>query len=220
MVKMNRETLKKLLLSFSEMDYKTEIDLHIHSNESDGKMTPKQIVSQAKKAEKKYIAIADHNNIEAYLSTNILTEQFIIPAVEFDCIFDGVLIHILGYGINIDNKELKSLYAKTSMGRKQDLYRLFHLRNTKEVIQKIKQADGIPVLAHPACYWCLNLDKFIKKLVDIGLEGVETYYPYNGFRKILKFHSVSKVKMIAEKYGLIKTGGSDSHGNKLLTEIF
>ena len=213
---MNRESLKKLLLSFTEEDYKSKVDLHIHSNESDGKMTPLEITAQAKHAGKKYIAIADHNNIDAYLSTNILAEDFVIPAVEFDCYFKGVIIHILGYGINIDNEELKSLYAPDGMGRCHDLYRLLKLRNPEEVINKIKQADGIPVLAHPACYWCFKLDKFIKELVDMGLEGLETYYPYNGFRGILKFHSKNKVKNIADKYNLIKTGGTDSHGKTLL----
>jgi hypothetical protein len=90
------------------------------------------------------------------------------------------------------------------------------LRNPKTVIDKIKKAGGIPVLAHPACYWCIDLDLYIKELVDMGLEGIETYYPYNGLRGILKFHSKQKVFEIAEKYNLIKTGGSDSHGKELL----
>ena len=151
----------------------------------------------------------------AYLSY-ILSEELVIPAVEFDCIFKGVIIHILGFGINIDNEEIKSLYAPEGIGCRQDIYRLIKLRNAKEVIDKIKGAEGIPVLAHPACYWCFDLDKFIKQLVDLGLEGLETYYPYRGFRGVLKFHSADKVKEIADKYGLIKTGGTDSHGKKLL----
>ncbi len=213
---MNRETLKKLLLSLNENDYTKNADLHIHSNESDGKMSPLEIVEQAKNKNKKYIAIADHNNIDAYLSTNILAEDFVIPAVEFDCFHKGIIIHILGYGIDIDNIELKTLFTKSSLGKRNNLYRLFHLRNPKDVISKIKQAGGIAVLAHPACYWCFDIDFFIKSLVDIGIEGIEAYYPYNGFRGILKFHKKDTIKQTADKYGLIKTGGSDSHGRKLL----
>ena len=40
--------------------------------------------------------------------------------------------------------------------------RLIEGRNTKKVIQTIKNAGGIAILAHPACYWCINLDKFVK----------------------------------------------------------
>ncbi len=213
---MIKENLKNLLLSFKEEDYYKNVDLHIHSCESDGEMTPYEIVEQAKRKGKKYIAISDHNTIDAYLSTNILKEEIIIPAVEFDCFFQGVLIHIIGYGIDIDNEEIKSLYAVNNIGKRFNLYRLFKLRNPKTVIEKINQAGGIAVLAHPACYWCLNIDSFVKKLIDIGLEGIETYYPYNGLRRILKFHSKKTITQIAEKYNLIKTGGTDSHHKKLL----
>ena len=46
---MRKEELKNLLLSFGEEDYCKNIDLHIHSNESDGKLTPNEIVEQAQK---------------------------------------------------------------------------------------------------------------------------------------------------------------------------
>lgn len=213
---MRKEELKKLLSSFGEEDYFKSVDLHIHSNESDGKLNPNEIVEQAQKKGLKYIAISDHNTIDAYLSTNILREDMIISAVEFDCLYKGVLIHILGYGIDIDNKELKSLYATSKNGCKHNIFRIFALRNPKEVIEKINKAGGIAVLAHPCCYWTFNLDEFIGSLTKLGLEGVEVYYPYNGMRSVVKFHSRNKVAYIAEKYGLIMTGGSDTHGRKLL----
>ncbi len=213
---MIKEDLKNLLLSFKEEDYYKNVDLHIHSCESDGEMTPYEIIEQARKKNKKYIAISDHNTIDAYLSTNILKEEIIIPAVEFDCFFQGVLIHILGYGIDIDNEDIKSLYATNNLGKKFNLYRIFKLRNPKTVIEKINKAGGIAVLAHPACYWCINIDSFIKDLMNLGIEGIETYYPYNGLRGILKFHSKYTINKIAEKYNLIKTGGTDSHHKELL----
>ena len=213
---MRKEELKNLLSSFGEEDYCKNIDLHIHSNESDGKLTPNEIVEQAQKKGLKYIAISDHNTIDAYLCTNVLKEDMVIPAVEFDCFYKGVLIHILGYGIDIDNKELNSLYAKNKNGCKHNIFRMFELRNPKEVIEKINKAGGIAVLAHPCCYWTFNLDEFVSSLVKMGIEGVEVYYPYNGMRSIVKFHSRNKVALIADKYGLIKTGGTDSHGRKLL----
>ena len=213
---MKKEDLENLLKSLEESDYYKNIDLHIHSNESDGRMNPVDIVKQAKEKGKKYIAITDHNTIEAYLSTNILSEEIVIPAVEFDCFYKGVLIHILGYGIDIDNQNIKVLFAKSKRGRKCKIYRALHLRNPQEVIEKIHQAGGIAVLAHPACYWCINLDKFIQDLKNINLDGLEVYYPYKGLRGIVKFHSKNKVLEIADKYNMIKTGGSDTHSKKLL----
>lgn len=213
---MIRENLKNLLLSFNEEDFYKNVDLHIHSCESDGEMLPEEIIGQAKNRGLKYIAIADHNTVDAYLKTNILNEDIIIPAVEFDCFYKGVLIHILGYGIDVNNHEIKSLFAKNKMDKTYNVYRLLNMRNPKEVIEKIHKAGGLAVLAHPCCYWCINLSKFVRGLIDMQIDGIETYYPYNGLRKIVKFHQKQTVYKIANQYNLIKTGGTDSHGKQLL----
>ncbi len=213
---MRREELEKLLKSFEEKDFYKNIDLHIHSNESDGKMSAYEIVSQAKERNLKYIAICDHNSIDCYLNTNILSEKFIIPAVEFDCIYKGTLMHILGYGINIDSNEIKELCAKTKSGKTFNLIRLLKLRSPKRVIEAIKKSGGIAVWAHPACCWG-NIENLAKDLINFGLDGMEVYYPYNGLRGILKFHSKEHIMYIAKKYNLIQTGGTDSHGKKLLS---
>ena len=75
---MRREELKKLFSSFTEEDYYKNVDFHIHSNESDGKMTPNEIVDQAKKKGLKYVSICDHNTIDAYLNSNILHPPSVI----------------------------------------------------------------------------------------------------------------------------------------------
>lgn len=213
---MIKEDLKKLLLSFNKEDFYKNVDLHIHSYESDGKLSPVEIVKQAKERNLKYIAISDHNSIDAYLNTNILSEEIVIPAVEFDCFYKGTLLHVLGYGIDIDNKELKNICAKTKAGKTFNIVRLFQLRNPKIVIDIIKEAGGIAVWAHPACCWSFSLDKMTRELIEFGLDGMEVYYPYNGLRGILKFYSRNYVLELAEKYNLIKTGGTDSHGRNLL----
>ena len=213
---MIREELKSLLLSFNEEDYCKNLDLHIHSCFSDGVLAPNEIAKLAKENNKKYIAIADHNTLDAYLSTNVLSEPVVIPAVEFDCFYKGNMIHILGYGINIDNQELRELCSKSDWGKKHILYRIFKLRNPKEVIDIIHKADGIAVLAHPACYYSFNFDNFIGELVNFGVDGLEVYYPYRFLRALLKFRTIKTVSDIADKYNLIKTGGTDSHGKKLL----
>ena len=71
------------------------------------------------------------------------------------------------------------------------------------------------MLAHPACYWALSLEKLVKDLINIGLDGIEVYYPYPRFRSVVKFYTSEEVLKIANKYPqLIKTGGTDFHGGK------
>ena len=86
----------------------------------------------------------------------------------------------------------------------------------KKVIETIRNSGGIAVLAHPACYPCFDFNSFVKDLVDMGLEGIEVYYYYRFLRLLLKFRTVKTISDIADKYNLVKTGGTDSHGKKLL----
>lgn len=42
------------------------IDLHVHTNCSDGSMTPKEVIDEAVKNGVSVISIADHDTIDAY----------------------------------------------------------------------------------------------------------------------------------------------------------
>jgi len=205
------QKISDLIKSFKKEDFFNTIDLHTHSTCSDGKCPPEELVKQAKTAGYKYLAICDHNTVEAYKNDFVANSDIIIPAVEFDSWHKGVLIHLLGYGIDTKNEELKKFYAKDKRGTEADIARFFSYRSPKKLISAIHSAGGIAVLAHPACCWCFSLDRFIKSLVNIGLDGVECYYPYRRHRGIIKFHMANSAEKIAEKYDLIKTGGSDNH---------
>ena len=187
------------------------MDLHIHSCFSDGKLTPQELLKDAQTKGYSLIAIADHNTLDAYKKTNILESGMVVTAIEFDCWYRGVLVHLLGYGVDINNTELLKLCAKNKKETEADIVRLFNHRHPKDVIAAIHNAGGIAVLAHPACYWAINLDHFIKSLITLGLDGVESYYPYRRHRGIIKFHTAQTVQKIARKYNVIMTGGSDSH---------
>lgn len=203
------ENLKDLLNSFSKEDYPERVNLHIHTTCSDGFGNYTQIVKSAKDKNYKLIAITDHNTIEAHKH---IQDEILLTGAEFDCWFGYVFIHLLAYGIDINNPNIYPFLAKTQKDTEDVLPRLFTKRNVKKLIETIHSAGGIAVLAHPACYWALNLEKLVKDLIKIGLDGIEVYYPYPRFRKIVKFHTAKDVLKIAEKYPqLIKTGGTDFH---------
>ena len=205
---------KELIKSFTKDDYESSVNLHIHSTFSDGSVGAEELVAQAKAKGLKYIAISDHNTLNAYLQTNISSEEMVIPAIEFDCWFGTVFLHMLGYGVDINNPELRALCAKTKRGTEADWVRIFSFKHPKTVIKAIHKAGGIAVLAHPACCFTLTgLDRLVKKLIKFGMDGVETYYPYTRHRSIVKFHLAKNVEKLAEKYNLIKTGGTDEHGS-------
>jgi len=43
------------------------------------------------------------------------------------------------------------------------------------------------------------------------LDGIEVYYPYPRWRKYIRFSHPDDVEKIANKYHLLKTGGTDLH---------
>ena len=161
----------------------------------------------------KYISITDHNCVRGYKVSKYKDDPILIKGVEFDCFYRMSLLHILGYGIDIENEELNKLCAKNDLEQKNDIVRLFKSRHPKKVIEAIHNAGGIAVLAHPCCCNVLFLKDFVKKLKNYGLDGIEVYYPYDRFRGIIKFSSRTYPFKIAEELNLIQTGGSDEHSS-------
>ena len=87
----------------------------------------------------------------------------------------------------------------------------------EEAIRGILGAGGIPVLAHPSygdgdqLILGEEMDARIRRLTDLGLQGLEAYY--SGFPPRLR----REILAYAERYGLYVTAGSDYHGtNKLV----
>lgn len=201
----------KNLRELKETDFLSgKVNLHIHSTYSDGKSSFEEIIKQAKEKGYKLISITDHNTIEGHKKYK---DDILIPGVEFDCWINHIFIHLLAYNIDVTNEEIQQFMAKTKAETEGDFIRLFSKRNVPKLIKAIHNAGGIAVLAHPACYWAISLDRLVKKLIKYGLDGIEVYYPYPRFRKIVKFHSSKDVMKIANKYPqLIKTGGTDFHG--------
>ena len=206
---------KKLLQTFTEEDFTgCKINLHIHTAYSDGKADFNDIIKQAVNKGYRYISITDHNTMNGYIENDI--PKNVIPGVEFDCWHGFVFLHLLAYGVDFNNKDLKMFFAKSKKETELDIIRIFTRRRAKRLIKTIHNAGGIAVIAHPACCWCLSMNRFIKDLIRCGLDGMEVYYPYERHRCIVKFHRCKTIEKIAEKYGLIKTGGSDLH-EKILT---
>ena len=141
----------------------------------------------------------------------------VIPGIEFDCWCGTVFYHLLAYEIDVKSEHLKPFLAKNKKQTHADYLRLFSFnRHPKKLIKAIHDAGGYAVLAHPACCTTINLDRFVKKLVGYGLDGLEVYYPYSTrLSKIFRCATSKQVDKIADKYNLIKTGGTDFHGEKL-----
>ena len=83
------------------------IDLHVHTNNSDGDFTTLETLIEAEKQGIEILSITDHNNINAYedlkkLSVQDLYKGTIIPGTELEFAKDGRLFDMLGYGMDLE----------------------------------------------------------------------------------------------------------------------
>lgn len=85
-----------------------------------------------------------------------------------------------------------------------DKYRI----NCENAITLIRNAGGLPVLAHPITLGMdfLQTEELLKKMVDFGLFGIEAIYTTHSPDRTKKYWQM------ADKLSLLVTGGSDFHG--------
>ncbi|MFQ6003011.1 MAG: PHP domain-containing protein, partial [Candidatus Zixiibacteriota bacterium] len=84
------------------------IDLHIHTNASDGLLSPKDTIEIAKKCGLSAISITDHDAIGGFAEAKQKAEELeigLIPGVELSVSYKGEDFHLLGYLIDHENPE-------------------------------------------------------------------------------------------------------------------
>ena len=121
----------------------------------------------------------------------------------------------------VKGKTRHELFKMISLGGIAFVDREFEL-NLEESIELINDTGGIPILAHPGIYEVSDRAKFIDFCVKAGIKGIEIEYPYSKNRpwvntdreKWAQAFLPEFYRKQAEKYGLIKSGGSDYHGSK------
>ncbi len=89
-----------------------KIDLHVHTNASDGKFTPAEIVALAARQGVGLLAIADHDTVAGVAPAMKAARDYpdlkIIPAIELSSHAPGHEVHILGYFVQCDSPTLAS----------------------------------------------------------------------------------------------------------------
>ena len=124
-----------------------KIDLHIHTNKSDGLLSPKEIIDEAKRKHVQTIAIADHDTIDAYTDEvyNYAKDNEIelITAVEISTTTKKCGIHVLGYNIDTSNKYLNESLKKIRNARHDYLHNVANKLNKMNYILNINKLDMI-----------------------------------------------------------------------------
>ena len=76
------------------------IDLHTHSNASDGKQSPADVVQSAAEAGLDVVALTDHDTTAGWDEAAVAAKQHgiaLVRGIEISCQHGGISIHLLGY---------------------------------------------------------------------------------------------------------------------------
>jgi predicted metal-dependent phosphoesterase TrpH len=109
-----------------------------------------------------------------------------------------------GYGQENPEELDRRLFAE---GGSRSLPGLAHVAirypDVREAVAAVREAGGVPVLAHPGLYGNFDL---VADLLAAGLAGIEVSHPsHTAAQEAL-------ARELARRYGLVETGGSDFHG--------
>ena len=106
-----------------------KVDLHTHTNKSDGALSPSELVLKAKKGGLSTISITDHDSVNALDEAIEVGKDIgvnVIPGVELSTDIEDREVHLLGLFLDTQNEELKKYL---NFFREERLYRAKRIVN-------------------------------------------------------------------------------------------
>jgi hypothetical protein len=245
------------------------IDLHSHTNESDGTCSPAELIEEAARAGVDVLGITDHDTFRGYDQAAPLAREAGIEAIcgiELSTKLHGQSVHLLGYFLGNNGLEsFRTWVREMQESRRERNVRLAarlrelgfevtleeaeargrgmtgrphfaqllvekgYVRSLREAfdeyldesakgyvhrkepqfaegVARIREAGGIASLAHPIRVRG-NIPALVPELCDSGLNAIEAYHSDHARRDTEQYLG------LAERYGLMVTGGSDFHGD-------
>lgn len=177
----------------------TKIDMHVHTAYSDGSTTIRKLIKTSKK-KNLYLAVTDHNQIQACLDIRKIDKNFkFIPGIE---VKTRERFDILVYFNNID--DLKNFYEKYVKPNKGWHFIVPIKLSYYQVISAARKYDSLIGLAHP---YSGEYDK-VKHLTEDVARIVDFIEIRNAKQSKI---SNQKALILAKKLKKPFTGGSDGH---------
>ena len=186
------------------------VDLHVHTNVSDSSLTVEEVILEAHENNVEILSITDHNAVDAYKQLVFPSDVTIIPGIELTAMYGkDTQIHILGYGIDVNNEFLNKKLQLVQYSYLRAVQRMM-LNINKEFdvdIQKELKKRSLKVKRRNICAIMMELTS-LKNKKDI----YEKYLNYHNLN--LKFTYLSVTDAISV---ILEAGGIPvlAHPNRL-----
>lgn len=212
------------------------VNLHCHSNRSDGTLPPEAVAQRLADAGVVCAALTDHNTVaglDRFRETLRQRGVGVIDGIELTCHHDGEEVHLLGLGIDPHNPALLATTAAMRGHRPIQVASVARalpepaagtpvaaVESTAldpdgrlavaDGIALIHHAGGLAFLAHPSV---LRLDPerlrpLLGELQRLGLDGMEAFYGPNSA------DLRARLVAVARESGLLPCAGTDWHGEE------
>lgn len=199
------------------------VDLHIHTDASDGTNSPREVVLRARQKGLMAIAITDHDTINGVVPAWTAGRPFsleVLSGVELSTEYQEREVHILGYLIDLNNHDFLThlnhlqQYRKERIMRMVDKLRELHIPiSREEVLRAGAGAVGRPHVARVLIE---------KGIVRSGAQAFEQYigvkapayvprYKYSPFEAIRLIHKAGGVPVLAHP--------SPDNSNELIPQL-
>lgn len=197
-----------------------DYDLHIHTNASDGVLSPEEIFKIASEKGLKGLSVTDHDTVEAIGLCEKLSGLYnldFIPGIELSTEYKELEIHMLGYYFDYKNIELLKLLNVFRAERLDRIHKMIKRVNelgfkieTEEVLENSSENSqsnsiGRPHLARSLIKkgYFKNMNDVFDKLLGDGKPGYVERFKYNTLEGIETIKKFGGVPVLAHP-GLIK----------------
>lgn len=241
-------------------------DLHMHSTASDGRLSPRKVMTQAHRAGLSLVSLTDHDTIAGWEEASTTARELgltLVSGTEISTREHGREVHLLAYGFDVTDTNLLAFLSRQQERRNEralafldrfrkagllpadvelpaapegrswarphlgavlvehgavsDMNEAFArylspgcalfvekpMPGGREVMEVVHGAGGRVFLAHPGHH---VPHAIVLSLVRQGLDGLEVVHPSHD-SMLRRYY-----RDMADRFGLLKSGGSDYHG--------
>lgn len=128
--------------------YKAKIEMHMHSNCSDGLFSVEEILEECRRRGFQFVSITDHNEIAGTLDAVDKAGKYGIvafPGIELFFLIDGKVDELLVYFE--EKNEMKKFYTEYMQAGRF----LPHFKKIEDLVSIVRQNRGIICAPHPYC---------------------------------------------------------------------
>ena len=160
-----------------------EVDLHLHTTESDGRLSPAELIRLVAGRGLKVVAVTDHDITDgleaAWEAAKAHPQLHVIPGIELSTDIPGNEIHILGYYLDHENAEFQAKlrdFQDSRIGRAKEMVDRLAKLGLPVDWERVKEIAGQGAIGRPHIAQAM----LEKGYISLPKEAFDKYIGRNG----------------------------------------